>query len=203
MFDAIVCDPPYGIREGSRQVNVRSETPPPQPGEGGGEGGEASAGGAGHTRVRLAVVDALENLLRFAATSLVVGGRLVYWLPTTADYVPEDCPTHPALRMVANSGQQLSTTVRPPCCLSCCVQYQFCEIARLAQLQLFRRLITMVKTREPTESERAAPAVAQGQAETEGGGAAARLPAHHNLSAKVFGQAGREEDRFLKQPRTE
>ena len=70
--------------------------------------------------MRLAVVDALENLLRFAATSLVVGGRLVYWLPTTADYVPEDCPTHPALRMVANSGQQLSTTVRPPCCLSCC-----------------------------------------------------------------------------------
>ena len=77
-----------------------------------------------------------------------------------------------------------------------------CEVVvLLAQLQLFRRLITMVKTREPTESERAAPAVAQGQAETEGGGAAARLPAHHNLSAKVFGQAGREEDRFLKQPR--
>eukprot|EP01045_Picozoa_sp_COSAG04_P002384 COSAG04_NODE_86_length_27446_cov_79.885046_23_plen_142_part_00 len=140
MFDAIVCDPPYGIREGSRQVNVRSETPPPQPGEGGGEGGEAAAGGAGpHTRVRLAVVDALENLLRFAATSLVVGGRLVYWLPTTADYVPEDCPTHPALRMVANSGQQLSTTVRPPCSLllqrchcivksSCCLRNCSCFV---------------------------------------------------------------------------
>ena len=37
---------------------------------------------------RATVVDALESLLEFAAVCLVVGGRLVYWLPTTADYQP-------------------------------------------------------------------------------------------------------------------
>ena len=31
---------------------------------------------------------------------------------------------------------------------------------------------------------------------------ATRMPAHHNLSAKVFRQAERAEDRFLKQQKT-
>jgi hypothetical protein len=31
---------------------------------------------------------------------------------------------------------------------------------------------------------------------------AARMPAHHNLSAKVFRQSQRAEDRFLKQQKT-
>jgi tRNA (guanine10-N2)-methyltransferase len=62
---------------------------------------------SGGKRERLAVVDALQNLLDFAAGSLVVGGRLVYWLPTTMDYLPEDCPTHPLLEMVANCESAL------------------------------------------------------------------------------------------------
>ena len=137
MFDAIVCDPPYGIREGSRQVNVRAQTE----GGGGGGGGTASpqplasaaadggvpidavpAATAGGKRERLAVVDALQNLLRFAAGSLAVGGRLVYWLPTTMDYLPEDCPTHPALKMVANCEQRLrvcSVSCLPACLPAC------------------------------------------------------------------------------------
>ena len=75
-------------------------------------------------------------------------------------------------------GGERLTTVRARPALSLLlrpVPVHLCEAVLLAQLQLFRRLITMVKTREPTESERAAPAVAQDQAETEGGGAAARL----------------------------
>jgi tRNA (guanine10-N2)-methyltransferase len=109
MFDSIICDPPYGIREGSRQINVRAQTtidddtaaaPPPTRDD----GGTVASGGK---RERLAVVDALQNLLDFAAGSLVVGGRLVYWLPTTMDYLPEDCPTHPLLEMVANCESAL------------------------------------------------------------------------------------------------
>ena len=108
MFDSIICDPPYGIREGSRQINVRAQTidddtaaasSPARDTE-----GTVASGGK---RERLAVVDALQNLLDFAAGSLVVGGRLVYWLPTTMDYLPEDCPTHPLLEMVANCESAL------------------------------------------------------------------------------------------------
>ena len=115
MFDSIVCDPPYGIREGSRQVNVRAQTAdegtaatssPGQEGLGAAVS-DAVPAAAGGKRERLAVVDALQNLLNFAAGSLVMGGRLVYWLPTTMDYLPEDCPTHPALEMVANCEKTL------------------------------------------------------------------------------------------------
>ncbi|KAJ2823150.1 hypothetical protein FBU31_004378 [Coemansia sp. 'formosensis'] len=50
--------------------------------------------------------DVIGDLLGFAAEKLVVGGRLVYWLPTVAgEYDPKDLPTHPVLRVVANSEQ--------------------------------------------------------------------------------------------------
>ena len=61
----------------------------------------------------------------------------------------------------------------------------------------------MVKTRETaggsTESEGLAASAGN---EQEGAAANARMPAHHNLSAKVFRQAERAEDRFLKQQKT-
>ena len=201
LFDGIVCDPPYGIREGSRQVNVRAQTEPhDQPqvaAAAAAEGGEVVAASASDTggvsggkRERLAVVDALASLLDFAASSLVVGGRLVYWLPTTMDYLPEDCPRHHALQEVHNSGQTLSLTLQ-------------------------RRLITMVKTQEPDPNHidqdqamtaaaaagagagAGAEAAAAGGSVEDAGSGSVRVPAHHNLSAKVFRQAGREEDRFL------
>ncbi|KAJ3336280.1 hypothetical protein HDU91_001832 [Kappamyces sp. JEL0680] len=46
------------------------------------------------------------DLVAFAAVHLVHKGRLVFWLPTVNDYYqPQDIPTHPALRLVANSEQ--------------------------------------------------------------------------------------------------
>jgi hypothetical protein len=86
---------------------------------------------------------------------------------------------------------------------------------------LQRRLITMVKIREPLptdDNDQAAAAAAAGapsgdgdshEQSTDGGhaangpaAAAVRMPAHHNLSAKVFRQAERAEDRYLKQQKT-
>ncbi|KAJ3109850.1 hypothetical protein HDU97_000080 [Phlyctochytrium planicorne] len=46
------------------------------------------------------------DLVSFAADILVPGGRVVYWLPTLPDeYHPSDIPSHPRLRLVANSEQ--------------------------------------------------------------------------------------------------
>jgi tRNA (guanine10-N2)-methyltransferase len=46
------------------------------------------------------------DLIAFAAVHLVPKGRLVFWLPTVNDfYQPQDIPTHPALKLIANSMQ--------------------------------------------------------------------------------------------------
>lgn len=49
------------------------------------------------------------DLLSYANEFLVVGGRLVYWLPTITDeYEPSDVPSHPNMRLIANSEQVFS-----------------------------------------------------------------------------------------------
>jgi tRNA (guanine10-N2)-methyltransferase len=96
-LDAIVCDPPYGIKEGTRSSR-RDVLPPPTT--------RAEPHIVGTERVRL--TDFLDGLLEFAARNLVPGGRLVYWLPTTTDYREEDVPRHGSLRNIANSEQVMT-----------------------------------------------------------------------------------------------
>uniref|UniRef100_A0A1D2A5X4 tRNA (guanine(10)-N(2))-methyltransferase n=1 Tax=Auxenochlorella protothecoides TaxID=3075 RepID=A0A1D2A5X4_AUXPR len=97
VLDAIVCDPPYGVRAGGRKTAARDYTPrnrdthipatdPYQLGE------------------------CLRDLLDAAARLLRIGGRLVYFLPAIPGYYsPEEVPAHPALTLVANCEQVLST----------------------------------------------------------------------------------------------
>lgn len=141
LFDAVVCDPPYGIRAGARKSgrkrskksesepaeSVRDKTkqpnyiPPTQP---------------------YAAEDVMRDLLEFAARVLRDGGRLVYLLPTTYEYTDADLPRHPLLRVVSNSEQKLT-------------------------LKYARRLITMVKLAEAQsgdEQRSASPVVADGSA---------------------------------------
>ncbi len=101
-FDAVVCDPPYGIRAGARKsgrkpgsttgvVNGRKAQltyiPPTQP---------------------YAAEEVMFDLLQFAAATLRIGGRLVYLLPTTYEYTDADLPKHAMLKVVANSEQKLT-----------------------------------------------------------------------------------------------
>ncbi|KAF2496403.1 tRNA guanosine-2'-O-methyltransferase [Lophium mytilinum] len=105
-LDGIMCDPPYGVREGLKVLGLKRDP---------GENGE-----------RLACVDRymeegyippkrpysfeamLEDILQFAAVMLVVGGRLSMWMPT-ANEEGEDgegqkeigIPMHPALGLVS------------------------------------------------------------------------------------------------------
>ncbi|ELP94162.1 hypothetical protein EIN_185590 [Entamoeba invadens IP1] len=76
MFDCIVTDPPYGIREGARKVGKRHPDMEPRP---------VIWGEDYHQhipqRIKYGVDQILHDLFRFAAENLVVGGRLVFWFP--------------------------------------------------------------------------------------------------------------------------
>jgi len=101
LFDAIITDPPYGIRESCSRVGSRngvaivSELEP----------------GQIHFPEQKAyhLDDVFKDLLTFAVRSLVVGGRLVYWLPVYKnDYSPDVIPTHPFLKLIYNCEQVLN-----------------------------------------------------------------------------------------------
>ncbi|PRP87928.1 tRNA guanosine-2'-O-methyltransferase 11 [Planoprotostelium fungivorum] len=105
-IDALVADPPYGIRAGARKIGKKRKTILREQ-----KLGITNA----HRRsnhiiqcINYAVSDVLHDLLNLAATRLVVGGRLVYWLPTTDQYKDSDLPLHPCLRIISNSEQPLT-----------------------------------------------------------------------------------------------
>ncbi|OHS94561.1 hypothetical protein TRFO_39251 [Tritrichomonas foetus] len=79
-LDAIVTDPPYGIREKCVADSVSPLLP------------------------------LLLQLYRFSAKALKLGGRLVFWLPCAYNLEAEkELPRHPALKLVSNSRQSLSS----------------------------------------------------------------------------------------------
>ncbi|KAH9904068.1 S-adenosyl-L-methionine-dependent methyltransferase [Xylariomycetidae sp. FL2044] len=99
IFDGIICDPPYGVREGLRVLGCRDPVkeawivekgkriyknpnfiPPKKP---------------------YSFTAMLDDILNFATDTLVDNGRLAFWMPTAND---EDqaigIPTHPCLEVV-------------------------------------------------------------------------------------------------------
>jgi len=79
-IDAIVCDPPYGIREKC----VASDPAP--------------------------LLPLIIRLYEVAAAALKLGGRLVFWAPRGYRFdAPRETPRHPTLRLVANTMQALSS----------------------------------------------------------------------------------------------
>jgi len=87
--DAIVCDPPYGIREGTRQAS------------------RACAGDSDEERTsrtmrrrRAPFAAHLEALFRLAARVLCPGGRLVFWLPAVAALTAYDLPRHASFEYI-------------------------------------------------------------------------------------------------------
>ncbi|CAG8666166.1 7388_t:CDS:10, partial [Cetraspora pellucida] len=81
-FDAIVTDPPYGVRAGAKTLGRKDPT----------KRSRIVNGVPAHKRENYypptkpyEMSEVLIDLLEFAARYLVVGGRLVYWLPTIVD----------------------------------------------------------------------------------------------------------------------
>lgn len=127
-FDAIVTDPPYGVRAGARKSGLKPPATQQQ-----GDGGASSP---------VVVVDSpsgnphfpatqpydgeevMIDLLDTAARSLVLGGRLVYLYPCVPqDYSRAQLPAHPCLSLLCDPEERLSR-------------------------MLSRRIVVMVKTAE-------------------------------------------------------
>ncbi|XP_067839904.1 tRNA (guanine(10)-N2)-methyltransferase homolog isoform X2 [Heptranchias perlo] len=101
LFDAIVTDPPYGIRESTRKTGSHKEILKPTE-----EYIES------HVPVSMSyhLSDIFIDLLNFAAENLVMNGRLVYWLPVyKLEYSEDVIPQHPCLKLISNCEQSLTT----------------------------------------------------------------------------------------------
>lgn len=104
IFDVIITDPPYGIREGGRKLGSKKDTTWVIPED---IHDEHIPAKKMHT-----LSNVIMDLLDFAFKYLVYGGRLVYWLPIYKPrYSDEVVPKHPGLQLRANSEQGLSKTV--------------------------------------------------------------------------------------------
>lgn len=124
LFDAIVCDPPYGIRAGARKSGSKLDRPRPV--------AEEHRGDHIAQTKPYPVSDVMADLLDVAARTLVIGGRLVYIIPSMTDFdAAEDLPRHDCLRLVHICYQPL-------------------------QLELGRRMVTMEKIAEYDQSRRKA-----------------------------------------------
>lgn len=101
LFDAIVSDPPYGIRESSQHKSRR-------------QGDSTTDNNTEQTSApeKYDLTSIYVDLLNFANVYLRVGGRLVFWMPThIMTYDESLLPTHPCFQLFSNDEQQLNRTV--------------------------------------------------------------------------------------------
>lgn len=107
VFDAIICDPPYGVRAGGRKSGGRKllkgvVDPYTVPDDKRTDHIPSTAS--------YSLVECVHDLLDLAARMLVMGGRLVYFFPVLRedDSVAPTFPEHPCFKLVASSEQILS-----------------------------------------------------------------------------------------------
>ncbi|KAL0481220.1 TRMT11 [Acrasis kona] len=94
-LDAIICDPPYGIRAGARKIGKEESEIKIIP--------EEKAKDHIPSRIAYEPEELMADLMEFAARSLVVGGRLVYWFHCGPDFIEDDLPKHPQFKLISNS----------------------------------------------------------------------------------------------------
>eukprot|EP00164_Ancoracysta_twista_P002399 GFYU01003177.1.p1 GENE.GFYU01003177.1~~GFYU01003177.1.p1 ORF type:complete len:491 (-),score=158.46 GFYU01003177.1:18-1490(-) len=170
-MDAIVADPPYGIRAGGRKMGSKKEVPDrvdtskydehiPQ-------------------TVPYPVVEVLTDLLNVSAKHLVIGGRLVYWLPTMRDFTEDQLPAHGCFKLVSNSEQVITR-------------------------KWSRRLITMekIKPYDPTVVPFIPKIATRDDLANEDDDDAEDL-SYSNLSARVMNQDERRDDRLKRKQQRE
>ncbi|KAF3165307.1 hypothetical protein TWF225_001255 [Orbilia oligospora] len=99
IFDAIICDPPYGVREGLKVLGSRDPSRPKVP--------TIIDGVAQHTlkdfvppKRPYSFDKMLNDIMNFASTHLVPNGRLCIWLPTAdEDFNEFSVPAHRNLKL--------------------------------------------------------------------------------------------------------
>ncbi|CAG8475489.1 5768_t:CDS:2 [Acaulospora colombiana] len=177
LFDAIVTDPPYGVRAGAKTLG-RKDPSKKQPTP------VLIDGIPAHKREDYypptkpyEMSEMLVDLLEFSAQYLVIGGRLVYWMPTVVDnYSSADIPEHPCMKLISNSEQNFG--------------------------KWSRRLVTMEKFKENLKGERANVNIRsldhlslalQNREETEGQNDHQKRPGHYLFREKSEEKAKRKE----------
>ncbi|KAK1625394.1 S-adenosyl-L-methionine-dependent methyltransferase [Colletotrichum phormii] len=103
-LDGIVCDPPYGVREGLRVLGCRDPEKTPWVVEAGKQ--RYKSGDFIAPKKPYSFLAMLDDILEFASETLVDGGRLSFWMPTANDEDQEiPTPQHPRLDIVATCVQ--------------------------------------------------------------------------------------------------
>eukprot|EP01061_Rhynchopus_euleeides_P016802 TRINITY_DN28129_c0_g1_i1.p1 TRINITY_DN28129_c0_g1~~TRINITY_DN28129_c0_g1_i1.p1 ORF type:complete len:581 (+),score=241.42 TRINITY_DN28129_c0_g1_i1:70-1743(+) len=118
VFDAIISDPPYGRRESRKRIDEQRQ-------EKLDEFVEALSPQAKKQRIdELAeryipppkrdynMKDLLTDMVDKAARLLRIGGKLVYWHPTTAQYTQDELATHPCMKLLADKGQSITIKLK-------------------------------------------------------------------------------------------
>ncbi|OIW13179.1 hypothetical protein TanjilG_17535 [Lupinus angustifolius] len=108
VFDAIICDPPYGVRAGGRKSGGRKllkGTVAPYVVPDDKRTGHIPSTGA------YCLVECVHDLLDLAARMLIMGGRLVFFYPVLRedDYSEIHFPEHPCFKLICSSEQILSS----------------------------------------------------------------------------------------------
>ncbi|XP_025264263.1 tRNA (guanine(10)-N2)-methyltransferase homolog isoform X1 [Camponotus floridanus] len=99
-IDAIITDPPYGIREATERIGTMKINPVIE---------EHQATSHIPSKIGYGLNQIYKDLLCFSARHLKLDGRLVCWYPLFRDqYTEEQLPAHPCLELLANSEQVLS-----------------------------------------------------------------------------------------------
>lgn len=108
IFDAIICDPPYGVRAGGRKSGGRKLLK--------GIVGPYTVPDDKRTdhipsTAPYSLAECVHDLLDLAARMLVMGGRLVYFYPVLRedDVMENHFPEHPCFKLIASSEQILSS----------------------------------------------------------------------------------------------
>ncbi|KAI0464437.1 hypothetical protein LJB42_002052 [Komagataella kurtzmanii] len=117
-MDTVVCDPPYGIREGVKVCGAKNED------RFVGKESVLVDGQLAHTRrdyiqpKKPYELDALlDDLLQFASERLPIGGRLCFWMPTENDAQQESrIPQHHNLELRYNLVQSFDKWARRLLC---------------------------------------------------------------------------------------
>ncbi|XP_031837594.1 tRNA (guanine(10)-N(2))-methyltransferase TRMT11 isoform X3 [Nomia melanderi] len=98
--DAIITDPPYGIREATEKIGTTKLNPIIE---------EHQASSHIPSKIDYGLPEIYKDLLSFSAKHLKIKGRLVCWFPLFRDqYSENQLPNHPCLELIANSEQVLS-----------------------------------------------------------------------------------------------
>ncbi|BGP14967.1 hypothetical protein JCM10213_007230 [Rhodosporidiobolus nylandii] len=114
MFDAIVTDPPYGVRAGAKRIGREGGEKQPRvvPGRES-EGFHHQFEDYVPPSVGWPMEEVISTLVTYSLYLLKPGGRLVFFLPTdNAEYQDVDIPSIPGLKLVSNSSQSFGKWAR-------------------------------------------------------------------------------------------